>query len=93
MTDDDRIERDPRADLPGLTVLLQRPDITEATDLAGHDRVVAALREVLAEARNAVAAGATAPGADGVAAEAIAMLESQSTRGLRAVVNATGVLL
>lgn len=93
MTDDDRVERDPRADLPGLTVLLQRPEVTRATARAGHDRVVAALREVLAEARNAVAAGATAPGADGIAAEAIGMLEAQSTRGLRAVLNATGVLL
>lgn len=86
-------DRDPRADLPGLTALLQRPEVTRTAATAGHDRVVDALRQALAEARDAVAAGAAAPGPEVIAAEAVAAIERRTNRGLRPVLNATGVLL
>ena len=93
MSDHDPVERDPRADLPGLTILLQRPEVADAVASAGHDRVVDALREALARARAAVTAGATTPDPDVIAAQAIAAMQQRSARGLRPVLNATGVLL
>lgn len=86
-------DRDPRADLPGLTALLQRPEVARTAAAAGHDRVVDALRQALAGARDAVAAGAATPGPDMIAAEAVAAITQSTSRGLRPVLNATGVLL
>ncbi len=93
MTGHAPVERDPRADLPGLTALLQRPEVADAVASVGHDRVVGALREALAGARDAVIGGTAVPGPDRIAAEVLAMLRARSHRGLRPVLNATGVLL
>jgi L-seryl-tRNA(Ser) seleniumtransferase len=84
---------DPRAGLPGLTGLLQLPAVVATIRAVGHAPMVEALREVLAEARDAVARGGAVPAGDQLAAAAIARVERRSARGLRPVINATGVLL
>ena len=84
---------DPRATLPALTSLLQLPEVEAAIPTVGHAPMVEALREVLAEVRDAVVSGSAVPAPHRLAEEAIARVESWTGRGLRPVINATGVLL
>jgi L-seryl-tRNA(Ser) seleniumtransferase len=84
---------DPRTRLPGLTRLLRIPAVETSISTVGHAPMVEALREVLAEARDAVVTGGQVPADDRLAAEAITRVEQRSTGGLRPVINATGVLL
>jgi L-seryl-tRNA(Ser) seleniumtransferase len=55
---------DPRARLPALTTLLERPEVIAAANTHGRDRVLAALRRALASARDDLLA---APADDGSA--------------------------
>lgn len=89
----DEAGRDPRAQLPGLTTLLELPPVRETIDTHGHDTVVAALRDVLAAARTRIATGGAVPDPDRLAADAITAVTDRDHRRLRAVINATGVLL
>jgi L-seryl-tRNA(Ser) seleniumtransferase len=84
---------DPRAALPGLTTLLTTPEVAAAVSAVGHDPVVDALRAVLSDARASVAAGAPAPTTERIAADAVSIVAERRQRGLRPVINATGVLL
>jgi L-seryl-tRNA(Ser) seleniumtransferase len=84
---------DPRSALPGLTSLLQLPAIVDAVHTAGHATVVEALRAVLADARAAVVAGDPVPATNTLATDALALVAQRTRRGLRPVINATGVLL
>ena len=84
---------DPRAQLPGLTALLETPTVAAAVRTSGHDTMVAALRDVLDAARAAVVAGADVPTSEQLITEAIALVDARSHRRLRPVINATGVLL
>jgi L-seryl-tRNA(Ser) seleniumtransferase len=55
--------------------------------------LVEVAREVLAAARAAIAAGQPTPGADGLAAEVVARLDSLTQPSLRPVINASGVII
>jgi L-seryl-tRNA(Ser) seleniumtransferase len=75
--------------LPSVDLVLRQPDAVLLASRAGHAVAAAAARDVLARHRAAVAAGADAPTAAAVAAEALA----GEAPHLRSVVNATGVIV
>ncbi|MFE7174132.1 L-seryl-tRNA(Sec) selenium transferase [Streptomyces sp. NPDC057616] len=79
-------DHDVRRLIPRTDVLLREPRLAEAAQRLGAPVVKAAVREAQRLAR----AGRLAP--EGVADEAVALLPD-SACGLRAVINATGVLL
>lgn len=79
--------------IPSVDSLLQRPRVTAA--LAEHARpaVLAAVREALAQARGQLRAKAGPVTVDDLENAALGLLQSRSRRGIRPVVNATGVIL
>ncbi len=84
---------DPRARLPSVSALLDRPEVRALVTIHGHDPVVAALRAALEDARTDIAGDAVAAGPPALVAEARALLERDDRARTRGVVNATGVLL
>jgi L-seryl-tRNA(Ser) seleniumtransferase len=84
---------DARARLPGVSTLLEVPEVVAAVRTDGHDTVVGALRTVLDEARATVGAGGEPPSPDELVVAALARVARQRARRLRPVLNATGVLL
>jgi L-seryl-tRNA(Ser) seleniumtransferase len=86
----------PFRNLPSVTQLLDLPAIQELTTYHAHEQVVAAIRDELAELRQQVAQG---HGLDGNAelprlAERVAVrLRRGTSPKLRAVINATGIVL
>ncbi len=82
-----RMTANPLRELPSVDALLRRDDIAGLVEVHGRERVVAALRDALQEAR---AAGEARP-ADRLAAAASAALSRPPS--LRRVVNATGVIV
>jgi L-seryl-tRNA(Ser) seleniumtransferase len=87
------VSADPRSWLPSLTVLLELEAVAEAVATHGRDRVLAALRDVLARARDEAATAEEVPTAAEVAAAALDRVAREGTRSLRPVINATGVVL
>jgi L-seryl-tRNA(Ser) seleniumtransferase len=75
--------------LPGVDRVLA----VMGDESAGHARTVAAIRSALDQARAAVLSGAKAPSPEEVAAAARALLARSRRSRLRAVINATGVLI
>jgi L-seryl-tRNA(Ser) seleniumtransferase len=82
--------------LPSVDALLQRPAVRVLAARYGHDAAVTALRASVAARRAAVAAGEQASPADlgaEVERDAASRLAAAAAGTLRAVVNATGVVL
>ena len=84
---------DPRAQLPGVSALLEVDEVAEVVRSDGHRVVADAVRGVLERARAMVGEGGDVPSTDQLVAEALARVAQQRNRRLRPVVNATGVLL
>jgi len=79
--------------LPGVDRLLGEEAVQELIVTYGHRQTVAALRKTLDAVRNDVRAGADVPGVVALVARAGACLQKRLTPTLRAVVNATGVII
>jgi L-seryl-tRNA(Ser) seleniumtransferase len=76
-----------------VDTLLACPSVAAQQDAWGRSRVVGAVRCILDEVRAASAEGEPVPALDELAARVIGTLETRNRRRLRAVVNATGVVL
>ena len=81
--------------IPSIEQLRQRPTVQALETQFGRSIVVEALRAAAADLRNRVAAGASAPqdAAAALEAELPGRLASLAAPSLRAVINATGVIL
>src|SRR5262245_19574566 len=85
--------QDPRRTIPKVDAVLADPGVTAQLAAWGRPQVVGAVRRVLDEARTAGAAGDGTPAVSELAARVVGELEARAGRRLRAVVNATGVVL
>jgi L-seryl-tRNA(Ser) seleniumtransferase len=86
----------PLRNLPAVHDVLAAEALQSLAGRCAHDRVVAAVREALAELREHISKGLSINGqtdAASVAARAAARLEAEDRPKLRLVVNATGVVL
>jgi L-seryl-tRNA(Ser) seleniumtransferase len=78
--------------LPSVSELLMEAD--DLKEVEGHQRVVDALRHVLAHARESMRKGAPLPGNKQLIAQAIAVLEETGVNtSATQVINATGVII
>jgi L-seryl-tRNA(Ser) seleniumtransferase len=84
---------DPRRTLPKVDVVLSHPGVAARTATWGRGPVLAATRRVLDTARRAAVAGEPVPGLDELAAMVAGELDNLAGRRMRAVINATGVVL
>lgn len=85
--------REGRAGLPSMTRLLEAEDVAALIDRDGRDAVVAALRSALDAARTSVGDGGPPRDESGLVADATAALAQDRSRGVRRVINATGIVL
>jgi len=79
--------------LPRVDLLADAPELAPARELLGRRAVVGLVREVLAEQREIVRAGGTAIGAEEALKLVAGRAEQRRASRLRAVINATGVVL
>ncbi len=79
--------------LPSVDRLLGEQAAQELSATYGHSQAVEALRETLDAVRDAVRAGADAPGSGDLIAQAGARLRERLAPTLRPVINATGVII
>jgi L-seryl-tRNA(Ser) seleniumtransferase len=79
--------------LPAVDAVLRRDAIALLIADYGEDTVTATLRDLLAEARDAIAGGAAAPPVSGWAGLVAARLAVREQPSLRPVVNATGIII
>lgn len=79
--------------LPAVDALLRLPAISLLAADAGTEAVTETLRELLSQARAAIAAGGTAPEPDAWPALAAHALGESMLPSLRPVINATGVIV
>jgi L-seryl-tRNA(Ser) seleniumtransferase len=84
---------DPRRALPAVDALLAHPAVARCAAAFGRAPVTATARRTLEACRRAAAAGAPVPGLDELAGQVAAELAAVAGRRMRAVVNATGVVL
>ncbi len=84
---------DPRRTLPKVDVLLAHPTVAASAASLGRAPVLGAVRRVLDSTRRAASGGEPVPGVDQLAAMVTADLDSRAGRRMRAVINATGVVL
>ena len=89
---------DARSRIPSVDKLLSEPPFVTLVERYGHDRVVSATREAVAEVRAAIGAGAgdvleRVSDPELYTERVAATLEAADIPSLRAVVNATGVVL
>jgi L-seryl-tRNA(Ser) seleniumtransferase len=84
---------DPRRALPAADTLLGHPRVAAGVVAWGHGRALGAVRRALEDGRLAAAAGRPVPGIDELASRVAAELDGLGRRRMRAVVNATGVVL
>jgi L-seryl-tRNA(Ser) seleniumtransferase len=82
----------PLRELPGVNELLGDPRLAALEAEHGHDVVLAAAREAVAHARNAILAGERPDDRD-LVADALDRAEGRSAPRLRRVLNATGVIV
>jgi L-seryl-tRNA(Ser) seleniumtransferase len=83
---------DPRRALPGVDALLDHPELAARIERWGRGPVLGTARRVLDSARRA-AGGGRVPGLDELAGRVAGELDALAGRRMRAVVNATGVVL
>jgi hypothetical protein len=93
LVDNGGMDADPRRLLPKVDVLLGHPSLRDRAAAWGQGPVLGAARRVLDESRRAVAGGVPVPGVDELAARVAGELDAIAARRIRAVVNATGVVL
>jgi len=79
--------------LPRVDLLADAPELAPARELLGRRAVVGLVREVLAEQREFVRAGGAAIGAEEALKLVAGRAEQRRASRLRAVINATGVVL
>ncbi len=84
---------DPRRALPNVDLLLAHPDLAGRVRRLGRGPVLGVVRRVLESSRRDLIAGGRAPGLDELAARVVGELDAAAGRRMRAVVNATGVVL
>ncbi|MDT8369280.1 MAG: L-seryl-tRNA(Sec) selenium transferase, partial [Longimicrobiales bacterium] len=84
---------DPRSRLPGVDRILASPEGAEIVEAFGARRATDALREAIEEARTELLAGGSVPEIPDLVRVARAHLDREELRGLRPVLNATGVVL
>src|SRR6266508_5360156 len=92
-TENGGMTTDPRRALPAVDALLAHPAVARCAATFGRAPVTAAARHTLEASRRAAAAGAPVPGLDELAGQVAAELAAVAGRRMRAVVNATGVVL
>lgn len=86
-------ERPGRAGLPSMTRLLEADETRELLARHGRASVLAALRTALDEARDALTSGRPVPDRAALVAAATSALAREHARGVRRVINATGIVL
>jgi len=79
--------------LPSVDKLMQHPDIAARIETDGRETVLGAVRATLEELRGEIAAGSPYPGDSEAVRRIEARLASIMRPTLRAVINATGVIL
>jgi L-seryl-tRNA(Ser) seleniumtransferase len=79
--------------LPSLTAILNTPVAAELVQRFGRMASTEAIRETVADAREAMKAGAAAPEAQELARQALTRLEERGRSGLRPLFNLTGTVL
>jgi L-seryl-tRNA(Ser) seleniumtransferase len=84
---------DPRRALPRVDALLDHPAVVARIDRWGRGPVLGTTRRVLDATRRAVASGDRVPGLDELAGRITGELDALTARRMRAVMNATGVVL
>src|ERR1700691_4750163 len=91
MTDNDH----PLRSLPQVQRLLEMPVVTALCSEFGRAAVTQALRDVLQEMREQIVSGslAVAPDSDTLIARCVQSLAARRRRGLRRIINATGIVL
>jgi L-seryl-tRNA(Ser) seleniumtransferase len=85
--------RDPRRAVPKVDVLLAHPAVAARAASWGRGPVLGAVRRVLDATRRAAGDGEPVPDLDQLAARVTGELDGLASRRMRAVVNATGVVL
>lgn len=93
MTQTASVARAPWHQLPSVDRLLNTPIANEWRVLYGHDETVAALRQVLAEARANLSPSAPAPALETLLGLTARHLQTRMTPKLRPVFNLTGTVL
>lgn len=86
----------PYRSLPAVNKFLQVPTLAMLIAMHGHDSVVAAVRAELADVRRQLSLGVLPDGecsSDAIAKKAAARLDRDAQPRLRAVINATGIVL
>lgn len=83
----------PLRQLPSVDRLLKEPAVAELINGYGRDLTRDALRVALDAARQWIRQGGSAPGVGELVSAATSVLRSRHTSTLRAVINATGVIL
>ncbi|MFI6510327.1 L-seryl-tRNA(Sec) selenium transferase [Streptosporangium sp. NPDC050855] len=84
---------DPRRALPKMDVVLAHPRIAEQMSTWGRPLMTEAARRALEQARHAVTDGRPPPSLDDIAHVATGSIAALTAGRLRAVINATGVVL
>ncbi len=79
--------------LPSVDALLQRPDVAELIARYGAEQVTDAIRALLDESRAAIQRGEAAPSPAALMTQLAGRLERSNQPSLRAVINATGVII
>src|ERR1700743_1441750 len=79
--------------LPSVTAILNTAVAAELVQRFGHMASTEAIRATVAEAREAMKAGAAAPGAQDIAQQALARLDARGRSNLRPLFNLTGTVL
>ena len=79
--------------LPAVDALLRQPEVMLLAAAYGESHVAGAIRSVLAEARQAIAAGEPAPLPVTLPALIQAHLAAAELPALRPVINATGIIV
>ncbi len=80
-------------DLPSVDTLLRRPEIVTRLDEFGRELTVSAARAALEQARSVIRKGGAAPTNDQITGQMLLYLRTATESSLRAVINATGVIL
>jgi L-seryl-tRNA(Ser) seleniumtransferase len=93
LVDNDAMNADPRRQLPKVDMLLGHPLLRDRAATWGQGPVLGAARRVLDQSRRAAADGEPVPGMDELAARVAGELDAIAARRIRAVINATGVVL
>jgi len=86
-------ERRGRASIPSVDVVLRSDGAHDATARHGTRALTEAVRRRLDDVRRTIADAERAPAPEAVLADAVAGLEARRRRGLRPVINATGVVV